>query len=43
MREFEEHTGRPIRLILSGEQGEVYLLESTAALLPLSLRAGDLA
>ena len=43
IREFEEHTGRPIRLILSGEQGEVYLLESAAALLPFSLRAGDLA
>jgi cytidine deaminase len=43
MHEFEEKMGRPVRLILAGESGEVYVLASVAALLPLAFRAGDLA
>ena len=36
LAEYEEHTGQPIRLILSGMSGEVYIIKSAAALLPLS-------
>lgn len=42
IREFTDRTGAPIRLILGGEQGEIYVLESADALLPLAFRAGDL-
>ena len=42
IREFMDRTGVPIRLILGGSEGEVYVLGSAAGLLPLSLSASDL-
>lgn len=36
LAEYEEHTGQPIRLILSGMNGEVYIIKSAGDLLPLS-------
>ena len=34
--EYEERTQQPIRLILSGMEGEVYIIEKSSNLLPLS-------
>ncbi len=36
LAEYEEHTGQPIRIILSGMSGEVFIISSAAELLPLS-------
>lgn len=42
LAEFEEHTGQPIRLILSGMTGEVFIISSASELLPLSFSKKDL-
>lgn len=36
LAEYEEHTSQPIRLILSGMNGEVYIISRAGELLPLS-------
>ncbi len=40
--EYEERTHQSIRLILSGMQGEVFIVQSARQLLPLSFTSGDL-
>ena len=40
--EYEERVGHPIRIIMSGMTGEVYILETARQLLPLSFSASDL-
>ena len=42
LAEFQARTGRPIRLILGGEEGAVWVLEDAGALLPLAFGGGDL-
>lgn len=42
IREFTDRTGSSIRLIMGGERGEIYVLGSADALLPLAFRAGNL-
>lgn len=41
--EYEERTKTPIRLILSGSTGEVYIIQTAKQLLPLSFTSSDLA
>ena len=36
LREYEDRTAKPIRLILSGMEGPVYIIEAARQLLPLS-------
>lgn len=40
--EYEERTKQPIRLILSGMNGKVIIIEKASQLLPLSFGSGDL-
>ena len=40
--EYETRTGQPIRLILSGMSGNVFIIEKAGSLLPLSFGAEDL-
>ena len=40
--EYEERTKQPIRLLLSGMQGRVFVLEKAGQLLPLSFGSADL-
>ncbi|MEN9571121.1 MAG: hypothetical protein RL172_2352 [Bacteroidota bacterium] len=40
--EYEERTQTPIRLILGGAEGEVFIIKSARLLLPLSFTATDL-
>ena len=40
--EFQERTGRPIRIILSGMEGKVQVIENAAHLLPLVFCADDM-
>ncbi len=40
--EFGNRTGKPVRLILSGKKGEVFIIENAASLLPLSFSKDDL-
>lgn len=40
--EFQERTNSPIRIILSGLEGEVFVIENANALLPLVFGAGDM-
>jgi cytidine deaminase len=40
--EFQERTGTPIRIILSGQEGKVFIIENAADLLPLVFGAGDI-
>lgn len=40
--EYEERTKTPIRLILSGSAGEVFIIETAKQLLPLSFTSSDL-
>ena len=40
--EYEERTGKPIRLILSGMEGKVFIVEKASQLLPLSFGSDDL-
>jgi cytidine deaminase len=42
MVEFENRTGQPFRVILSGMEGEVYIIPSANGLLPLSFTKSDL-
>jgi cytidine deaminase len=42
LREFETRTQRPIRLILGGQTGHVYVIPDTGSLLPLAFVADDL-
>jgi cytidine deaminase len=40
--EYEQRTGQPIRLILSGLGGDIYIIEKASQLLPLSFTGEDL-
>jgi cytidine deaminase len=40
--EYEERTKQPIRLILSGMQGKVFIIKTAGLLLPLSFGSADL-
>jgi cytidine deaminase len=42
LREYEERTGQPIRLILSGMKGEVFIIEKANQLLPFSFGGDDM-
>ena len=42
LKEFEDRTQAPIRLILSGQTGKVYIIESASQLLPFSFGGVDL-
>lgn len=42
LAEFEERTQQPIRLILAGMIGKVYVIKTAKQLLPLTFTAGDL-
>jgi len=42
LAEFEERTHQPMRIILAGMSGEVYVLQTAKQLLPLSFTPGDL-
>lgn len=43
LQEFETRTGQPIRLILGGQTGPVYVIPQSASLLPIAFVADDLA
>ncbi|HTR28803.1 MAG TPA: cytidine deaminase [Puia sp.] len=43
LQEFESRTGQPIRLILGGQTGPVYIVPRSGTLLPLAFDAGDMA
>jgi cytidine deaminase len=43
IREYEERTGRPVRIILGGASGEVFVMDSVSQLLPLAFTGRDLA
>jgi len=42
LAEYEERTGKPIRLILSGMDGKVFIVKKASQLLPLSFSSEDL-
>ena len=42
LHEYEDRQQFPIRLLLSGMEGEVYLIDQSAALLPLGFGSADL-
>ncbi|MBC7626157.1 hypothetical protein [Ferruginibacter sp.] len=42
LAEYEERIKQPIRLILSGMEGKIIIIESAAQLLPLSFGSGDM-
>lgn len=42
LREYEERTGQPIRLILSGMTGKVFVIEKANQLLPFSFGGEDM-
>jgi cytidine deaminase len=42
LREYEQRTGEPIRLILAGMNGPVYVIEKATQLLPFSFSGDDL-
>lgn len=42
LQEFEQRTGRPIRVILGGETGKVVVLERSGLLLPFAFSADEL-
>ncbi|MDO6434631.1 cytidine deaminase [Flavitalea sp. BT771] len=42
LQEFEQRAGRPIRLILGGQQGTVYIIPQASSLLPLAFTADEL-
>jgi cytidine deaminase len=41
-QEFEQRTGRPFRLILGGQEGEIYIIPRAGLLLPLAFTAEEL-
>ncbi len=43
LTEYEKRSGKPIRLILSGMEGPVYIIDSAKDLLPLAFSDDDLA
>ncbi len=42
LAEYEERTSHPIKIILAGLTGEVYIIQRASQLLPLSFSAGDI-
>jgi len=42
LSEYEARVQHPIRIILAGMEGKVYLIESASMLLPLSFTSGDM-
>lgn len=42
LNEYEERTGKPIRLILSGMEGKIFIIEKAKYLLPLAFTDKDL-
>lgn len=42
LKEFEDRTKAPVRLLLSGQSGKVYVIESASQLLPFSFGGADL-
>jgi len=42
LQEFEQRTGRPIRLILAGQEGKVLVFPESSVLLPLAFTADEL-
>lgn len=42
LQESEQRAGRPIRLILGGQQGKVFVISRASALLPLAFTADEL-
>ena len=42
LQEFERRTGRPMRVVLGGQQGEVIVLEQSTLLLPFAFTGDDL-
>jgi cytidine deaminase len=42
LAEYEQRTNQPIRIILSGMSGEVYLIQRASQLLPLTFTAADM-
>jgi len=42
LQEFEQRAERPIRLILGGQQGSVYIIPQASSLLPLAFTANEL-
>lgn len=42
LKEFEERTAQPIRLILSGESGSVFIISKSTQLLPFSFGSEDM-
>ena len=43
LQEFEQRTGRPVRLIMSGMEGKVFIIPQASLLLPLAFSADELA
>jgi cytidine deaminase len=43
LQEYETRTGQPIRLILGGQTGPIYVIPQSASLLPIAFVAGDMA
>jgi len=42
LQEFEQRTGKPIRLLLGGEKGPVYVISQSTLLLPFAFTANEL-
>jgi cytidine deaminase len=42
LQEFESRTNHPIRLILAGMEGDVFIIERSSQLLPLGFSSGEL-
>jgi len=42
LQEFEQRTGRPIRLILGGQTGKIYIIPRSNLLLPLAFTSDEL-
>lgn len=42
LKEFEDRTKAPVRLLLSGQSGKVYVIEKASQLLPFSFGGADL-
>jgi len=42
LQEFEQRTGGPMRLILGGQEGKIFVIPRASVLLPLAFTAGEL-
>lgn len=42
LQEFEQRTGKPVRLILGGQEGKVYVIARSSLLLPFAFSADEL-